>query len=63
MSGVWLPAFKSLMKKVWIFAFILGAGDAAVDVYKRQRPHRRMLMITMITTGMVTEKTMTVFCS
>ena len=30
MSGVWLPAFKSLMKKVWIFAFILGAGDAAV---------------------------------
>ena len=24
---------------------------------------RRMLMITMITTGMVTEKTMTVFCS
>ena len=31
MSGVWLPAFKSLMKKVWIFAFILGAGDAAVS--------------------------------
>ncbi len=25
MSGVWLPAFKSLMKKVWIFAFISGA--------------------------------------
>ena len=27
------------------------------------RPHRRMRMITMITMGMVTEKTMTVFCS
>ena len=30
MSGVWLPAFKGFMKKVWIFAFILGVGDAAV---------------------------------